>query len=102
MSGFDEGSRNKTKIRDSDIQRQVFTDKYGVEIEFPAYYFQDAKFVPHYDNLIIVMAYHIIPMQYEHTVRTIHFGKNNKEDDTVGEFADLYPAAVNKSLIFKL
>ena len=35
-------------------------------------------------------------------MRTIHYGKDNKDDDTVGEFADLYPAAVKKSLIFKL
>ena len=46
---------------DTNSQRQIFVDKYSVEIEFPAYYYVDSKFVPHYSNLIIVMSYHIIP-----------------------------------------
>ena len=41
--------------------RKVFIENYGVQMELPAYYYLDAKFVPHQQNMIVVLAWHIIP-----------------------------------------
>jgi hypothetical protein len=35
----------------------------SVEIEFPAYYYYDSKFVPHEEELIVVQAFHIVPSE---------------------------------------
>jgi hypothetical protein len=49
-----------------------------VEIEFPAYYYFDSKFVPHEKDLIVVLAYHIIPGEHKnHQVNTLK--KNGEE-----------------------
>jgi len=86
------------KMKDTDLQRQIFVEKYSIEIEFPAYYYVDSKFVPHHDNLILVMAYHIIPKEHDHTVQTTFIdGSVN-----TGTFDDLYAYAKDKSLILKL
>lgn len=72
--------------------------KYSVEIEFPAYYYADAKFVPHYDDLIVDMSYHIIPLGSHHNVQTTKIDGRVK----TGCFEDLYKYAKNKHLILKL
>ena len=36
--------------------RKIYIQNYGVKMEFPAYYIQDAKFVPHEPDLIVQMA----------------------------------------------
>jgi len=41
--------------------RKVFLESYGVEMDFPGYYYSDSKFVPNEDKYIIVTAWHIIP-----------------------------------------
>ena len=43
--------------------RSVFMESFGVEMDFPGYYYYDSKFVPHEDkkNYIIVLAWHIVP-----------------------------------------
>ena len=57
------GIKKKIKMDD---QRDIYVEKYGVDIQFPAFYYIDAKFVPNMskgmnEEHIVVMAYHIIP-----------------------------------------
>ena len=33
-------------------------------MEFPGYYINNAKFVPHYDDYIVQLAWHIIPKNF--------------------------------------
>ena len=88
-------------------QRDIYVEKYGVDIQFPAFYYMDAKFVPGQcrgkgDEYIVVMAYHIIPKQdllneVEHEVQTTSI------DGTVqtGTFKDIYGyAEENKMTLF--
>ena len=53
---------NEPLVKTSDM-RQVFLESYGVEMEFPGFYYYDAKFVPKADshNYIVVLAWHIVP-----------------------------------------
>ena len=39
-------------------------------MDFPAYYFDQAKFVPHIKDFVVTMAYHIIPMIHTQVVQT--------------------------------
>lgn len=41
--------------------RGIYIENYGVDLEFPAYYYQDAKFVPKNHDLVVTMGFHIIP-----------------------------------------
>lgn len=61
MSQFELFDQGKRQAYYTDNQRQIFVDKYSVEIEFPAYYYYDSRFVPHAKDLIVVLAFHIIP-----------------------------------------
>ena len=63
----DENEVNE-KEQETYNQRDIFVKKYSVEIQFPAYYYADARFVPHHDDLIVDMSYHIIPMGSHHEV----------------------------------
>jgi hypothetical protein len=42
-------------------QRQNLINRYGVEMELPAFYYANAKFVPHMPDHILTMAFHVIP-----------------------------------------
>ena len=53
----------KTKTRHFDL-RATFLKNYGVSMEFPVYYYVDAKLVPHVDDHIVEAAFHIIPQKY--------------------------------------
>ena len=68
MGNIDQNDSEFHKIKDEDLKRQIFVEKYSIEIEFPAYYYVDSKFIPNHDDLILVMAYHIIPGDHAHTV----------------------------------
>ena len=55
MSAPSEGFRKTSELR------KVFLESYGVEMDFPGYYYSDSKFVPNEEKYIIVLAWHIIP-----------------------------------------
>ena len=50
----------KKQTRHHDL-RATFLKNYGVSMEFPVYYYVDAKLVPHIEDHIIEAAFHIIP-----------------------------------------
>ena len=62
MSMF--GSVNGAAKKEKEDLRKIFTDKFGVRMEFPAYYNYKAVFVPHYEGLIISFGFHCIPKSY--------------------------------------
>ena len=41
--------------------RETFIQNYGVEMEMPAYYIHDAKFVPNSINVILALVWSVIP-----------------------------------------
>ena len=41
--------------------RPVFIKNYGVSLEIPAFYYNDAKYVPHFKDYVVTMSQHIIP-----------------------------------------
>jgi hypothetical protein len=49
-----------TSNKSADL-RQNFVDSYGVNIEFPAFYSDDAKLVPHMPGYLVSSGFHIIP-----------------------------------------
>ena len=61
--------------------RKIYIENYGVKMEFPAYYIQDAKFVPHEPDLIVQMAQHIIPKVFTHTVQTTWINGDVQENE---------------------
>ena len=79
--------------------RQVFLESYGVEMEFPGFYYYDAKFVPkaNVHKYIIVLAWHIVPQGKNKKVQTTKINKTYKTDP----FEDLYKTK-GKDMILKL
>ena len=65
-------------------------------MDFPAYYYHQARFVPHVENAIITLSYHITPKSYAHTVQTTWYDGRVTEQG----FEDLY-SNVGSSVIFK-
>jgi hypothetical protein len=41
--------------------RRVFIQNYGVQMEIPAYYIYDARYVPNNIEYVVTMAFHIYP-----------------------------------------
>ena len=41
--------------------RPVFIKNYGVQMEIPAFYYNNAKYVPHFKDYMVTMSQHIIP-----------------------------------------
>jgi len=39
-------------------------------MEFPAYYLSDARFVPHIDDYVVTLAWHIIPKNKKQIVQS--------------------------------
>ena len=68
----------------------------------PTYYYYGCKFVPQYDDLLIMYAYHIVPQDKEYVVRTCKFGENAPNDDFEGSFSDIYPHTKDKKCSFNL
>ena len=58
----------------------------------PVYYYYGCKFVPQYDDLLIMYAYHLVPDEREYVVRTNVY-ENAPNDDYEGSFYDVYPHA---------
>jgi hypothetical protein len=58
MSNFNLKEQQKQSQQDL---REIFIENYGVTMEIPAYYYYDAKFVPHSQDQLVTMAFHIIP-----------------------------------------
>ena len=50
-----------TKAEKQKDLRSIFIKNYGVQMEIPAYYFYDARFVPHFKDYVVTMAFHVIP-----------------------------------------
>jgi hypothetical protein len=67
MSGFEIKQKNKEVNKDL---RSVYLKNYGVKMEFPAYYIYDARFVPHMDDYVVTLAWHIIPKNNKQMVQT--------------------------------
>ena len=66
------GDKIKTSIQQDDDhieehedpiidQRATLIDNYGVTMEFPAFYYYNAKFVPNQSDHLLIMEFHIIP-----------------------------------------
>jgi hypothetical protein len=54
------GKNFKEEFKEVDL-RGVFIKNYGVEMEMPAYSVHQAKLVPHHKDLIVSLAWHILP-----------------------------------------
>jgi len=61
----------KKKQEKADL-RKVFTEKYGVTMEFPAFYQEHGKIVPNQTDYVVSTAFHIIPKAYTATVQTTY------------------------------
>ena len=70
--------------------RHIFIDNYGVQMEIPAYYYYDAKFVPHFKDQLVTMAFHIIPkkQKYHSNVQTTYID-GRVENNSWKELYDL-------------
>ena len=55
-----------------------------MSLEFPAYYYHSAKFVPHFPKNVVTMGFHIIPRASNATVQTT-FIDGRVEDNTYDE-----------------
>ena len=49
--------------------RPVFIKNYGVSMEIPAFYYNDAKFVPHFKDYCVTMSQHIIPKKQKPQIK---------------------------------
>jgi len=82
-------------VRSADL-RKVFIENYGVQIDLPAYYYLDAKFVPHHPNMIVVLAWHIIP----NSASTKLFTKFINDEEVYENFYDeVYEKYGNKVIL---
>jgi hypothetical protein len=64
-----------TKAEKQKDLRSIFIKNYGVQMEIPAYHFYDARFVPHFKDYVVTMAFHIIPKKqmYQNNVQTTFY-----------------------------
>ena len=53
-------------------QRPVFIKNYGVSMEIPAFYYTDAKYVPHVKDFVVTMSYHIVPQNNPNSIQTTY------------------------------
>ena len=60
LGSFSKKDKEKVK-EDPDLLQKSFIDQYGVEMEFPGQYYHKAQFVPHEDNLVLLLGYHSMP-----------------------------------------
>ena len=99
MTGVLDKIGEEQKSQQSSDMRQVFLESYGVEMDFPGYYYYDSRFVPKEDKVkyIIVLAWHIVPQGRNKRVQTTRFDKTFKDDP----FEDLYTTK-GKDMILKL
>ena len=77
--------------------RKIFLESYGVEMDFPGYYYYDSKFVPAHSDYITVLAWHIVPQGKNKQVQTTLYNRTYKDDP----FEDLYTTK-GKDMILKL
>ena len=77
--------------------RKVYLESYGVELDFPGYYYSDSKFVPNNQDYIVSLSWHIIPPGKNKQVQTTLVNKTYKDDP----FEDLYTTK-GKDMILKL
>ena len=81
--------------------RSVFQESYGLEMDFPGYYYYNSRFVPHThscsNKYIIVLAWHIVPTGKNKNVQTTKIDKTYNEVP----FEDLYDNK-GKDMILKL
>ena len=77
--------------------RKVYLESYGVELDFPGYYYCDSKFVPNNTDYIVTLSWHIIPPGKNKQVQTTLVNKTYKDDP----FEDLYKTK-GKDMILKL
>ena len=68
-------------------QRATLIENYGVTMEFPAFYYYNAKFVPHEKDHLVTMEFHIIPQNEKTTVQTT-FQNGNVEENLFSEIYD--------------
>lgn len=77
--------------------RKVFLESYGVELDFPGYYYYDSKFVPSNTDYVVSTSWHIIPPGKNKQVQTTLLNKTYQDDP----FEDLYTTK-GKDMILKL
>jgi hypothetical protein len=65
--------------------RRTFLEKFGVNIDIPAYYIICTKIVPHVEQHIIVMGCHILPKDYSQEVEIVY---NDGEREHCEDFRD--------------
>ena len=82
---------------DKPDMRKVYLESYGVELDFPGYYYSDSKFVPNNPDYIVSLSWHIIPPGKNKQVQTTLIDKTYKDDP----FEDLFTTK-GKDLILKL
>jgi len=95
-TGMEFSTKIKNKAEMKDL-RKVYMENYGVSFEFPSYYLNTARFVPHVKGHIVTLAWHIIPRNANQVVQTTWI------DGTVDEktFSTVYNNT-GKSIIIKL
>lgn len=65
--------------------RKVFVENYGVQLELPVNYNQEAKFVPHYPQLVVTSTKHINPKDDNIEIHTHHIGEEPSKKHKMGE-----------------
>lgn len=78
--------------------RRTYLDKFGVEMNLPAYYIYQSKIVPHVEDHVLELACHILPKQFDQSVKTIMLNGEVKEGQDFQDFENFS----GKDLIFKL
>ena len=48
-------------LEENSDMRKIFMETYGIEMKFPAYYYNEAKFVPKNPEFVLSTSWHIIP-----------------------------------------
>lgn len=89
---------NTKNIQDNKDLRDVFIQNYGVKMDLPAYYFDNAKLVPHQKDFVVTLAYHIVPLDFTQTIQTTYLNGKVIESDS---FAEIYDQT-GQSIIIKL
>ena len=90
--------QSKIPEENSSNLRNMFVENYSVQIEIPAYYYFDAKYVPNNVNYVVALNFHIIPTKQVESIQTT-FLDGRFEEST---FKDIYDSQMNKNLMLTL
>lgn len=65
--------------------RKVFVENYGVQLDLPVFYYQEAKFVPHYPQLVVTTTKNINPKGDNIEIYTHLIGEEQCKKHKMGE-----------------